>query len=247
MHRFFVPAEGIEGNNVCLVGGIAHQITNVLRLLPREQVVLLDNSGREYVTVLTAIAKSSVLGEVVEVRDGQGEPQTKLVLYQSLLKNDKFEWVLQKGTELGVSAFVPMSSSRTIARDRGPGQDRQRARWGRIIQEAAEQSGRCLLPELSPHLAFQEACLACGEAGGLSLIPWEGERRCSIGEILAKEAPQARAAFIGPEGGWEPEEVEYARSCGITPVSLGKRILRAETAAITIAAAIMYSLGEMEL
>ena len=244
MHRFFVPPEWIDNGQARLEGSVARQISRVLRMSSGADIVLLNNSGAEYVTRLYDIAPDTVKGEVVSVRDGLGEPRLNLVLYQALLKRDKFEWVLQKGTELGISAFAPVATVRTVPRERESGQKSRHERWQNILREAAEQSGRCTLPQLEPVADFQQACQEA-RGHGLSIMPWEGERGRSLRALLQDGIPQRVNLFIGPEGGLEDAEVEYAVSCGIVPVSLGQRILRAETAAIAAAAIMMCASGDM--
>jgi 16S rRNA (uracil1498-N3)-methyltransferase len=151
--------------------------------------------------------------------------------------------VLEKGTELGVAAFVPVLSSRSLIRPSEASSARLE-RWRRVVVEAAEQSGRCRLPEISPPLTFAEACAS---AAGLRILPWEGETEASLSDVLAGEKKRdAVSLFIGPEGGFPPEEVELARQQGVRTVSLGRRILRAETAAIVAAALILHELGELK-
>lgn len=184
-------------------------------------------------------------GKVKGKRKSMGEPRTRINLYQALLKGSKFEIVLQKGTEIGVSGFVPILCQRSIVRDLTLSGSRVE-RWRRIIQEAAEQSGRGRLPELHPSMVFEEACRL---ASGISILPWEGEFSVSLRDVLgtvSKKNPPLVNLFIGPEGGFDPSEVEFARSAGIATVTLGHRTLRAETAGLVAAAAIFYELGDLE-
>lgn len=241
MHRFFIPSEWIKPNRVSLTGEPAHQIQHVLRLKPKDHIILLDNSGWEYEVEIEQMRPGLIQGRVIGKGLGTAEPGVKVTLYQALLKAEKFEFVLQKGVELGVSAFVPFVSERCVVRK--PGENKL-ARWRKIIQEAAEQSGRALLPTLHPVVAFQEAC---DSAHGASILLWEKERSLGLSRILRQ--PPYRASptcnvFIGPEGGFTPAEVACAKSCGIVPVSLGHRILRAETAGLAVVAALLYERGE---
>ena len=167
-------------------------------------------------------------------------------MYQAALKTDKFEWALQKGTELGVSRFVPIVTRRTIPRDTGASANRQ-DRWHRIIREAAEQSGRSKLPELSPPTGLEEALRSAPQP---AVMAWEREDSFSLDAALDRLRDLARSrasisTFVGPEGGFDPDEVDLAVSCGVSTVSLGRRVLRAETAAIALVSAIMYDLGEL--
>ena len=240
MHRFFIPPEWIGQSGVVITGEQAHQIKNVLRLKNGDRVIMLNNSGAEYELDLINITSSQVTGKIVEKRSSSGEPNIKITLYQSMLKGGKLDIVLQKCTEIGVTRFAPMICERTISRD--PGNSRQ-DRWKKIIREAAEQSGRGKVPILEPILDFSKAC---ENAVGISFLPWEEESELGIKSAISKTGKINQLnIFIGPEGGFTKEEIELARSHGIIPVTLGKRILRAETAGMVIASVICYENGEM--
>lgn len=251
MHRFFVPPEVIATGTVSLEGLLAHQIANVLRLRPGDRICLLDNSGWEVEVEIGPFPRQGVAGKVVRRSLAASEPRTKITIYQALLKADRFEFVLQKGTELGAVGFVPLITARTVLGAVGEADSPRRQRWQRIIVEAAEQSGRGRLPQLHPAVLLQSACET---ASGLSLIPWEGERtvglRAVLREHFAAEAkgharPFSVNLFIGPEGGFTEAEVHLARRHGAIPVSLGPRILRAETAAVVAAAAVLYEAADL--
>ena len=244
MHRFFVSPDCIDGQDVRLPDNVARQLSRVLRLKPGDRIIALDDSGWEYVVTLTAVDSNAAWGVVTDKQVSTGEPDVRLVLYQGMLKSDRFEFVLQKGTELGVSAFVPVSCARSVAK--GDSASRS-VRWRKIITEAAEQSGRGRIPILKKPSEFFDACDAYG---GLAIIPWEEEGGTGLRSVLKRWKADdlgisSVSIFIGPEGGFTREEVEYARSKGIVAVSLGKRILRAETAGIATAAAVLYELGEL--
>ena len=184
-----------------------------------------------------------------------GEPDVQITLYQSLLSREKSEWVLQKCTEVGVVRFVPVVTSRSVVRDCDSIGPNKLARWRRIITEAAEQSRRGRLPRLEPPLTFAEACQQAEASGGLSLLAWEEEPATGLKAVLQAsfEPPAPNAQYpisniqilIGPEGGFTPEEVKLARTHGVLPITLGRRILRAETAGLVAAAAIFYELNDL--
>lgn len=245
MQRFFVSSEAWDGSNVMLVGGQAHQIVRVLRMTPGEHIIVLDNSGWEFELVLKEVNEKRVIGSLLEKRLCDQEPKTQLTLYQSLLKRENFEWVLQKCTELGVSQFFPMLCERTVRQDQAGKLDR----WGKIVREAAEQSGRGRLPTISIPVRLSTA-VAQARNYDCALVAWEEERALSLGKAVAElaehAAPVSLALFIGPEGGFSAQEIEMARSYGIRPVSLGKLILRAETAAVAAATIALQGLGEMQ-
>lgn len=237
MHRFFIPPERIENGNTFISGGQAHQIKEVLRLKSGDQVVALDNTGIEYKVELVEISKNRVKGKVIGQSLCPNEPVIQITLYQTLLKSDKFEWVLQKCTEVGVSRFVPITCERCVVDT--PSESRFE-RWRKILYEAAEQSRRGKISDLDPVIDFK---CACEQVDGLSIVPWEQE---TVDGITAAMSNEKRVnIFIGPEGGFTVDEIEIARNAGIIPITLGKRILRAETAGIVTATIIMHKSGEL--
>ena len=245
MHRFFVAPDTIRETLVQLRGPIAHQIRDVLRLRPGDEIVLLDNSESAYRVGLVRVERDVVRGRVEEKWKLETEPRARVTLYQAMLKGQKFDWVLQKGTELGIGAFVPVLSARCIVSRADNVSDSRLDRWQRILVEAAEQSARARLPNLSDVMMFK-AAWENASRGGLSIIPWEEERSTGLREAL-QEIPKSKEinVFIGPEGGFTEEEISIAKGFGINSISLGPRILRAETAGIVAAAAIFYELGDL--
>ncbi len=258
---------GAGSNLVPLPKEIAHQVRDVLRLNVGEHLILLDNSGDEVVAAVARSSKAGVEVHLLERRPGKREPGVRIVLCQGLLKSARFEWVLEKGTELGVSVFAPILCRRSMAglEDAGPSKQQ---RWQRIIQEAAEQSGRSRLPELLPIRPLMHA-LNDIPPGALAIMPWEEEHNRTLYDVLnsatsithvgarevlsgegtlaspsAVESPTHPSPtvvlFIGPEGGLMAEEVALAQRHGVHVVSLGSRILRAETAALAAVASVMY-------
>ena len=253
-YRFFVPPEAIRGGDVVIEeSGLAHQLAHVLRLAADTEVTLLDNSGWEYRVVLREITRRVITGHVLERKPAMGEPQLKLTLYIALLKSERFEWVLQKGTELGVTAFVPVVSERSVIDDAGEIGPAKIERWERIVREAAEQSRRARLPKLYPAQTFQHAC-DHARMSGAALLLWEGSGATGLRAALNRldgmsweaTTPLSLALFSGPEGGWSEGEISSAMMCNISLVSLGPRTLRAETAPIAAAAAVFFQFGELE-
>lgn len=247
MHRFFVSPDCITGDVVTLDGDVARQLAHVLRARAGDHVVVLDGTGWEYDVALRHVDPKQATGAVTGRLRSRGEPALSVTLYQALLKGDRFETVLQKGTELGVAAFVPVLCARSVPRDKEERWARTRyPRWQRIIKEAAEQSRRGRLPTLESLLDFSAACDACDTP---AVIPWEQETTTALKGVLGRwkaEGSVTRiSVFVGPEGGFTVDEIEHARDHGVTPASLGRRILRAETASIATVAAVMYELGEL--
>ncbi len=254
MHRFFVPPASLDTSRVRVGGEVAQQIRRVLRMRPGDHFCLLDGLGYEYSVVLREIGKDEVWADVLGKSHVQTEPAHKVSMYLSLLnKPDKFEWALQKCTELGATRFVPVIAERSIT---GALKAMRRERWERIIQEAAEQSGRGLLPTLDESVSIKDALDAearpimqgsRSEAGekhiAIMLEPGGAETITSV--FRSQEQPATDSIFIGPEGGFTSAEVVLAGEAGVAIVSLGARTLRAETAAVASLTVVMYELGEM--
>jgi len=247
MHRFFITPAQRAGQTVRFNDEQAHQLRRVLRARPGERVFVLDGAGWQAEITLDEVSAGRVVGRITAESAAGGEPVIRLTLFQSLLKREKFEWVLQKGTEVGVAVFAPVITRRGLVRGDEVGPEKL-DRWRRIVKEAAEQAGRGALPELRPPVTFAAATVeaaARGEAAhDRALLAWEGDGQ-PLREVLRGAAGGRVALFIGPEGGYDPAEVAQAEACGITPVTLGRRVLRTETAAIVGAALVLYELGEM--
>ena len=228
--------------SVTITGETAHQITHVLRMKSGDHIIVLNNTGWEYEVILQPIAGNNIRGEIIKKELAVSEPKTNLTLYQALLKIDKFEFVLQKGVELGVTSFFPFISERCVMKK--PSEIKAK-RWQNVIREAAEQSRRARLPVLNQVIPFEEAC---NQVIPPALILWENEKTQSLATTM-KRVTFTRAKkisiFVGPEGGFTLAEIDLARKHGIVPAGLGNRILRAETAGLTTISAIMYQKGEL--
>lgn len=241
MHRFFLTDSPIHATQPVDLTPLAHQLNKVLRLSTGTEIIVLDNQGNEYGVRITVLQAKYARGEVLSARPNSAEPQNGLTLYQCSLKADKFEWVLQKGTELGVTTFVPVISQRSIVRP-AAALLKKYARWQAIIREAAEQCGRGRIPQLLAPLDWEAAV---SHADGLRLLPWEEDQE--VIPLLSSSPLQSQirgapsvSLLIGPEGGIAPDEAHAARAVGWHAVSLGPRILRAETAAL---AAVVMAVG----
>lgn len=243
MHRFFLSDQTLAVGALVDLKPLAQQLVTVLRLRPGTQVGLLDGNGSCFVTELVSVTRQDVQGHIVAQEHMTTEPATPLTLYQCALKTDKFEWVLQKGTELGVSRFVPVISERTIVRPAAALLKRY-GRWQAILKEAAEQSGRGRIPQLAEPQSWTAAVQA---ATGRRYVPWEGAQNTSpgLGTLLQPGSNEPISLAIGPEGGLSTAEVAVASEAGWQAVSLGPRILRAETAALAGITIIFERLGDL--
>jgi len=237
-HRFYVPPERISYNQVLFSTNQAKQIANVLRLHVGDTVYVFDNSGKEYVAELAAVDGREVVGEITQVTHPKTEARLRLTLVQGLLKGDKIELILQKCTEIGVSAFIIATTARSVPKIPEERLVPRIERWQSIVREAAEQSGRVRVPDVRGIVPLEEAFSL---TDGNGIIAWEEEKDKDISpELLQAASTESLACFIGPEGGFSDEEVRAAVHSGIKPVSLGARILRAETAAIVTSALLIY-------
>lgn len=245
MTRFFISTDQINNNLVTLKGNDRHHLLNVLRQGIGGKLTVLNGKGEEFLVEVTAVDSETVTGEIVHKLERQAEPRVKITLVQSLPKADKFEWILQKNTELGVSRFQPVFTERSNIKLDRPAQERKLERWNKIIREAAEQSGRQIIPVLEPIRQWDEMLAGCNT--GVVLIPWEGETVQSLKQVLERqpEIPESVTVFIGPEGGFSLKEVEEAKNKGAIPVTLGPRILRTETAGLVVASALLYHFGDL--
>jgi 16S rRNA (uracil1498-N3)-methyltransferase len=245
MHHFFVTATQINASTVIFPEDIAHQIKRVLRLREGDQVNVLDNRRNIYKTELVFEDSNAVTGHIISTAVCESEPHTELSLYIGLTQREKFEWILQKGTELGVSRFVPFISERSLVQKTAVVEKKEQ-RWQKIVQEAAEQCKRGKIPVIEPAMDYKQAVTHAKTNHEISLIPWEETTSGGIQAVFANDRPATVAILIGPEGGFSAAEVETAVQAGIMAVTLGKRILRMETAALAAAAMVMFALGEME-
>jgi 16S rRNA (uracil1498-N3)-methyltransferase len=246
-HRFAVEPDAVRGGQVWFPPAAARQMRRVLRLSPGQRVTAFDGRGGEYTVALVSLRDDTALGAIETRTMPDSEPRLHVTLCQALLPRDKFELVLQKATEVGVRAFVPLVTERSLV-PASAVDNRRLDRWRRIVQEAAEQSGRVSLPTLAEPLTFAQAL-----AGGRhkpALLAWERETRRSVREALVALEPRLRGAhltlFVGPEGGFSEVEAVAARDAGAAVVSLGPRILRAETAGPILTALALYQAGELE-
>lgn len=246
MHRFFLPSSSFTPPVVVFPREVTRQINLVLRLRPGAEVIALDGTGMEYRVRLTEVASDSCSGEIITQAASEAEPLTKLTLLLCLTQREKFEWILQKCTEIGVSVFVPVISSRSLVQS--PREiEGKLERWQRILSEAGEQSHRGIVPDLRPVLRFEEAIRLPELRESCCLIPWEEEKGVGLRTTLLEKPSTEVALLIGPEGGFSEAEVVSAKSAGFIPVTLGPRILRMETAAMAAAALVLYERGDMEM
>lgn len=233
MHRFFVDAPLLAADVITLGGEAFHHLS-VVRLRVGEEILLLDGLGLICRARLSALGRCEARAEVLE-RWRESEALLPLRLIQGLPKGERFEWLLEKGVELGISAFTPVRSARSQVRGE------KHVRWERVVQEAARQSRRPLLPRLDPLTPLATALAQATEE--LRLMLWE-EGSVPLNAALPAAAPADCVLLVGPEGGFTVQEAQLASQFGFVPVSLGRRILRTETAGMAVAAVLQNRYGD---
>ena len=243
MQQFFAEPSWIRENKIYMQGADVNHIKNVLRMKPGEGVRVSDGRGKTYLCCIHSYEEQTAVLDILKELDADMELPSKIILFQGLPKGDKMDWIVQKAVELGAYAIVPFSAKRSIVKLDEKKAKKKQERWQAIAKGAAEQSGRSRIPEVRKVMTFAESL---DEASGLDvvLIPYELEEGMEkTARIIENIAPgQSVGIFIGPEGGFEETEVEQAKEHGAQPVTLGKRILRTETAGLTTLSILMYHL-----
>jgi len=248
MRRFFVDPENITGSTAILTDQEAHHIAKVLRLATGTKIILFDGSGSYYEAVLTKVSPGEVETEIVAITpyiDTGEEFHPTLHLAAGLLKGKKMDLVIQKTTELGVDGLHTFTSRYCVVKDKS---ENRFSRWEKIALEACKQSNRPKPPTIFPLEDLSSLLSRSGDAGyDLKLIFWENRvGQQSIHDVFATlEKIRSVMIIIGPEGGFSPDEIDRAVDAGFEPVTMGTRILRAETAAIAAVSVIQHELGNL--
>jgi 16S rRNA (uracil1498-N3)-methyltransferase len=217
-------------------------------MTPGDRFVLMDGHGARYQAQIDAVGVHEVLVLLEKALPTPSPSPVHIVLCQALLKSRPMDYIVQKTSELGVDCMVPFSSHRTVVRLEGERMRNRIRHWREIAKGAAKQSGRETPAKIETPLPFHELAARWKGERGLKVILWEGERRKDLKELLMSSSSQRKVvAFVGPEGGFERQEMDEAQHAGFVPVSLGNRVLRSETAAITLVALIQYEHGDLSL
>mgnify|MGYP000600315290 CR=1 FL=1 len=246
MTRFLISPEDVEGERITIKGREVHHLRDVLRLRRGDRVICFDGEGREYEGVLESLSSAQAEVRIEKVRELKKESPLRITLAQSLIRSRKMDLVVQKCTELGIFRLIPVRTERSLVRLEGAKCRARQGRWQRKAEEAAKQSGGVKVPMIEEVADFY-SLLDRVRDFDLGIIPWEEEREAgSLKKALTKGQPRPEniLLLIGPEGGFTLQEVAEAGKAGLLPVSLGPRILRAETAAIATVAIIAYELGD---
>ncbi len=241
--RFYVPGIRETGQVVLLAGEEYHHLRKVLRLGVGDRISLFDGQGRGFQGEIAGLSRSEAKIVLGAEEPQERESGLRLVLVAALSKGEKFEWVVQKATELGVSEIRPVYTERADVRPVPGREERKAGRWRRVALEACKQSGRTRIPLVEEPRRLREILPDLGPEVRIVLDPGGGEE---AGEAIRKAAAAREVAVaVGPEGGWTPGEIEHLREAGFLPLRLGPRILRTETAAIVSAALLQFLAGDL--
>lgn len=242
MPRVYLPPERITSARITLQSKEARYILTVLRLGPGDEITVFDGEGNEYQTALAEDYEGRMYLAIRAESRPERESPLKITLAQSLLKGEKMKFVIQKATELGVDRILPVVTSRSIPIVEGERESLRLERWQRIAEEAAKQSGRTVVPQIG---AINDLADFLDRSDGTRVILWEGEPT-PLREVLREISARERLTLlIGPEGGFSEEEVAAAEARGFLAAGLGQRVLRAETATLSVLSIVQHLLGDL--
>lgn len=241
MHRFFVERDQIEEKQIHIIGPDVNHIKNVLRMKPQEEIVISDGGDQEYTCYIEAISQDEVLAHIMYIQEAGLELKSRIYLFQGLPKSDKMELIIQKAVELGVYEIIPVAMKRSVTKLDVKKEAAKIKRWQLISESAAKQSKRMRIPGIKGIMSFSEA-IAYAKDFDICLMPYElAKGMKETKEILAGIVPgQSIGIFIGPEGGFAEEEAAEALANEVRTITLGRRILRTETAGLTTLSILMY-------
>ena len=240
MRRFLVEKDRISGNRAVLKEDEARHIGKVLRLSVGDVLCLIDEEGSTYHAMITTRDAKTVEVEIVEKIPPQKEPSMEIVLGQAIPKAQKMDLIVQKATELGVSSIIPFLSDRSVPLLDAERSLRKRMRWQKVAAEATKQCGRTIVPQVDAIIPFR-GLLNRWDENSLKIMLWEDEKNNTLKDLLKTHQPSARVVIlVGPEGGFSGQEVNMAREAGFHTVSLGKYILRTETAGMSLLSIVHY-------
>ncbi|MFV9511014.1 16S rRNA (uracil(1498)-N(3))-methyltransferase [Tepidibacillus sp. LV47] len=241
MQRYFVPKDQFSEKQVWITGDDVKHITKVLRLQLGDTIICSNGEGLDVLAKIVEIMRNQVVCDIIEVIQDNRESPFHIILAQGLPKSDKMDFIIQKGTEIGVTSFLPFTSERTIVHLDANKEQKRLERWRKIAKEAAEQAHRSIIPQIHRVLSWHELLKQMEHE--FTFIAYEKENTMTLYQALAKNLEQKRIMLvIGPEGGFSEKEIEEAKKRGATSISLGKRILRAETAGLVGVANLLYHL-----
>ncbi len=246
MPKFFVTRDKITDREIIIDSEDAKHIKKVLRIGVGDTITVCDGGGTDYTAKISDINENCVICEVLNSHKCETEPGIKITLYQGLPKASKMDYIIQKNTELGICEITPVAMSRCVVKlENKKAEEKKTERWQKIAVEAAKQSGRGIIPTVNMPLTFDEVINSVKDYD-LVFAPYECEEEMRLRDIVEANLDAKNIAFIiGPEGGFDPVEIEKLKDAGIKTVTLGKRILRTETAAEAVISMLMYGYNEI--
>lgn len=247
MNRFFGRSHNIHDNYIVIDGTDVNHIRNVLRMRPGDKLMVTGGNSREYLCSVREIRSEEVILDIIEEKAADSELPARIHLFQGLPKGDKMELIIQKCVELGVYEIIPVAMKRSVVKLDDKKAAAKTARWQSVSESAAKQSGRSVIPGIHPVMTFREA-VEYASGMNLRLVPYELAEgmKDAVRALSEIRAGMDVAVFIGPEGGIDETELELSVKAGAVPISLGRRILRTETAGMALMAIIMYNLEIQE-
>lgn len=246
MHRFYVTPGQIQGDTITITGSDVNHIKNVLRMKQGEEIVICNGQGKDCYCIISKVSEAEITANIQTMKETGTELTARITLFQGLPKKDKLELIIQKAVELGVYEIVPVMTKRVVVKlEDKKKEEKKLERWQAIAEEAAKQSGRGIIPVIRPVLSFKEAIQSASQMG-IALIPYENASGMQFTKDLLNNLGQYQSigVLIGPEGGYEESEIELAKTAKIHPVTLGRRILRTETAGLAILSMMVLMLEE---
>lgn len=248
MPKFFVLPEKVRDNKILIDSDDVIHITRVLRMGMGDEILVCDSRGTDYEAKISEISDKSIICDIISENKSQTEADIELTLYQGIPKAAKMDLIIQKTTELGITRIVPVEMQRCVVKlENRKAEEKKACRWQKIAEEAAKQSGRGKIPEISMPISLKEAIEEMSSLD-LSFVPYECEEQNLLKPLLQNNTEAKTAGFlIGPEGGFDISEIELIKAKGIPSVTLGKRILRTETAGLAVAAMVMYEIGDINI
>jgi 16S rRNA (uracil1498-N3)-methyltransferase len=246
MRRFFVEEIKERDGYVVIAGSEARHISRVLRMNRGDHFILMDRKGARFEAVIESSGPKELRVRLAGVLPIPTSPPVDIILCQALLKSRAMDYLIEKSSELGVNEIIPFFSERAVIRDVRYGSEGRARRWREIAQGAAKQSDRIKPAEIYPPVPFMEICGRYQNDGVMKVILWEREESTDLKKLLRAHPSSARfIGMVGPEGGFTGTEIDMAGKAGFIPVSIGRRILRAETAAVTLVAIVQYEWGDL--
>ena len=246
MHRFYIFSDQVHGDKISIIGSDVNHIKNVLRMSSGDKLIICNGQGKDCYCIIDRVDDKEISCDIISEHITDTELNTRITLFQGLPKKDKMELIIQKAVELGVYEIVPVTTKRVIVKlEDKKREEKKLERWQVIAESAAKQSHRGIIPRIRPVISYEKALDVCSMLD-IGLLPYEkAEGITKTRDIIAGLSKYSSiGVIIGPEGGFEDKEVEQALKRNVLPITLGKRILRTETAGLAVLSMMMLSLEE---